>query len=143
MDDHLPGVAAVNSGNTVLLGARNVRPRDGNQARMSLYCFGTGVGKSIPYMNHGRWVVECPSLVCGGAERVLPWQALVVCVCRDRDFCQHPSPCGTIIQLDWPADWQQIQTVMADRSIINRNWVPGETVEQLRGENMAYGLDGS
>lgn len=97
----------------------------------------------IPYLNHGRWVIDCPSLTCGGAERVQPWQHLIVCVCADRDFCQHGPYCGTIIQLDWPADRAAIEAVMLFRPLLNRNWYPGEPVEHLVEENAAHGLDRS
>lgn len=97
----------------------------------------------IPSLNHGRWVINCPSIDCGGAVLVLPWQTVAVCDCRDRSFCQHGPYCGTIIGLDWPADRAQIEATVSQRSIVNRNWQPWETVDQLRGENAAHGLDAS
>lgn len=97
----------------------------------------------IPYLNHGRWVIDCPSLNCGGAEKVLPWQALAVCSCGDRDFCQHGNFCGTIIGLDWPADRMKIEAVVNQRALLHRNWYPWESVELLEEENAAHGLDRS
>lgn len=96
-----------------------------------------------PYMNHGRWVIDCSSLNCGGAMRVLPWQAIAVCDCGDRDFCQHGNPCATIVQLDWPVDRMAIESVMQFRPLLNRNWYPWETLEGLGEENTAHGLDRS
>lgn len=97
----------------------------------------------IPYLNQGRWVIDCPSPDCNGAERVLPWQALSVCDCRDRSFCQHDSPCRWITELEWPADRQLIEATVNQRSILNRNWYPWETLEHLVEENAAHGLDRS
>lgn len=131
MDDHLPSVAAGNPRNTVLLGARHFSVGDGNPSRM------------MPSLNHGRWVVNCPSIDCAAAVLVLPWQMLAVCDCRDRDFCQHGRLCGTLIQIDWPADWQQIEQTVRGRPITNRNWMPGESLTRLLEENMAHGVDNS
>lgn len=96
-----------------------------------------------PYLNQGRWVIDCPSLNCGGALKVLPWQALTVCDCADREFCQHGPTCGCIIQLEWPADRRQIERIVSHRPISNRNWYPWETVDKLLEENAAHGLDHS
>lgn len=95
----------------------------------------------IPYMNHGRWVVECSSLNCTAAEKVLAWQAVAVCDCRDRDFCQHATPCATVIQLDWPADRAKIEAILVTRPVLNRNWYPWQSLEKLVEENVAHGLD--
>jgi len=97
----------------------------------------------IPYMNHGRWVADCPSPNCSAAEKVLPWQAVAVCNCQDRDFCQHSIPCATVIALDWPSDCGRIEAAVASRPLLNRNWYPWESVEGLEKENAAHGVDSS
>lgn len=95
------------------------------------------------YLNHGRWVVDCPSLNCAGALKLWSGQTPVACNCRDIDFCQHGPLCATVFNVVWPADRETIEATVADRPILNRNWLPDESLDLLLEENMAHGLDRS
>ena len=96
------------------------------------------------YVNHGRWVVECPAADCRAAIDVsdrLEW-GVVTCDCQDRSVCYHNAdPCGHKILVGWPTNWQEIDRILGAREDpLNRNWLPGETVEDLKAENLLHGM---
>lgn len=47
--------------------------------------------------------------------------------------------CG-VVTLAWPANLEAIERTVAPRTAEARNWVLGESVEQLQAENVAHGL---
>jgi hypothetical protein len=84
---------------------------------------GVNVGTVEVRANHGRWIVLCP--VCGGAELASETVHRFVCI-----------DCGAgPFETVWPADREQIEAVLMDRPEENRNWFPGETVDELVAEN--------
>ena len=83
------------------------------------------------YVNHGRWVAECDTPYCAGAEAARG--ARIIC-----DNCGQPST------VTYPRHRARIDEVLAQRLVPQtRNWVPGETVRDLLEENKAYGVDRS
>lgn len=92
------------------------------------------------YFNWGRWIADCPSLVCKGAEKLERWQRSSLCRCRDTQICLHGEYCGTIYEVEWPAFADEIEALMGVRPLENRNWWPGETVADLEAENVAHGV---
>jgi hypothetical protein len=85
------------------------------------------------YVNHGRWVVECP--VCGGGERVPTAEGSPTTI-----LCQVPA-CGTELGVIFPEKRAQIESVLLLReNLVNRNWSPGETVADLEAENVEHGV---
>lgn len=92
------------------------------------------------YLNWGRWVVHCADPNCIAATRVQPGQEAAICVCTDRDICQHPLPCGTIISVGWTTDPHEVEHLVADRPLPNRNWYPNEPLANLVRENAEHGL---
>ena len=80
------------------------------------------------YVNHGRWVADCEA--CRSALRVSPGDEFTCLECGHHDA-----------DVFWPDDWADIDAVLALRpSILNRNWLPGETLDDLRAENLEHGL---
>lgn len=79
--------------------------------------------------NWGRWIVDC--CCCSSGLKVPPGTTEAVC-----------WDCGEVIgPVVWPADPDGIEAILAYRPDPNtRNWEPGETLEQLLGENAAHGL---
>lgn len=79
------------------------------------------------YLNHGRWVVDCPD--CNGAQ--------LACRTDHRFMCNE---CGNVViaglwrMVSWPADLDAIEAALAGRPIHNQNWRPGETVDDLLAE---------
>ena len=97
------------------------------------------------YMNHGRWVADCPeddgysdvphligkettARLTGGVE---PW---IECPAHGRYVVM------------FPAEWSEIEAVLNKRpgdpvlGAKHANWRPGETVESLRAENVEHGV---
>jgi hypothetical protein len=88
---------------------------------------------AIAYVNHGRWLADCP-FNCGGARMVQPnvdfW-----CV-----FCGNAEAGGQGVPVDWPSDAVQVDDVLRYRALERyRNWIPGETIAVLRKENQDNG----
>lgn len=87
------------------------------------------------YVNHGRWVVDCP--FCLSAQLTSP---------RDRRFfcveCGNVNAGGRWLRVQWPdADLAQIEKNLGVRPRVEtRNWTVGESVLRLQAENTANGL---
>ena len=82
----------------------------------------------LAYLNHGRWVVDCPDPDCAGAELA---QQVFVC-----------SNCKRMAEVVWPGDKMLIDAATAVRPVPQtRNWTPAETVSDLQQENIMYGVD--
>lgn len=96
------------------------------------------------FYNWGRWKVQCPSPDCLGVEEVRPGKRLAVCTCRDPQMgggiCTHGPVCGTLIRLAWPENPREIEDACVGRPVQNRNWHPGETLEDLEAENLIHGV---
>lgn len=95
------------------------------------------------YVNHGRWIADCPRPHCANAEKLQPRQGTF-----------HCSNCKQVADVDWPADADEIWAVLEVRPVPQtRNWFPanhelalrsgtvhGQTVADLRAENDEYGV---
>lgn len=89
-------------------------------------------------VNGGRWIGDCPTDGCAGAEYVnLDELLFFCCECRNAAFDYHPIP------VEAPAEKArtQIEAYLVARPVpATRNWLPGETVKDLRSENRAHGI---
>lgn len=89
---------------------------------------------AIAYVNHGRWVADCPT-GCGGAMLVEPDMPFVCGNCFNAEL--H----GKWRAVLWPDDKAGIETELEKRPLPHTaNWLPGETVADLRRENREHGL---
>jgi hypothetical protein len=82
------------------------------------------------YMNHGRWVTHCVDPDCSNAflSSHVPGKC-------DRCGQVQPSP-------DYPIDKVEIERILGERPVPDtRNWLIGETVEDLIKENEGHGVD--
>jgi hypothetical protein len=81
------------------------------------------------YVGGGAWLVRCP---CGDAPSVDPETRIARC-------CY----CGRVFrQLVMPADADAIETVLLRRPhVLRMNWHPAETLDDLKQENIRYGVD--
>lgn len=74
------------------------------------------------YVNHGRWVTDCPAND-GAAVLLAPRQGSMVC-----------PKCHVINEIEWPAEADEIMQVLEKRSNPqNRNWYPFGHDLALRG----------
>lgn len=92
--------------------------------------------KARAYVNHGRWIAECP-YECGSAIVLKPGETTF-----------HCSECLSISPVDWPSNAQDIWDALVERRLPRtRNWFPtghdlalraglphGQTPEELRTE---------
>ena len=76
------------------------------------------------YNNHGRWVAECATKYCTEAHLVEP---------GDRFVCAN---CDRSYDVVFP-DAKHLIDAALERRVVpeTRNWVPGETVQDLIVEN--------
>ena len=80
------------------------------------------------YHNHGRWVADCPTPYCTEAHRVELGDVFECGNCH----VDH----GTVA---FPGDKDLVDAVLSCRIIPEtRNWVLGETVDDLIAENDAH-----
>lgn len=94
------------------------------------------------YVNHGRWIADCPDTRCGNAVALDPKQASYHC----------RGGCNLVTEIVWPADADDITRALAERPHdVNRHWAPaghrqalttghpmGQTVADLRAETREY-----
>lgn len=83
----------------------------------------------VAYVNHGRWVANCPN--CNGGIPCFKGEKLGVCPdCRNGYEIQRPDK----------DEVKEVERLLSKRSTVNRNWFPHETVEQLKADNLRYGV---
>lgn len=92
------------------------------------------------YVSWGLWVARCPAPDCLGAEHYghAPASGVVGGLTPAGFRC---ASCGLVCRSAWPANAEDIWAVLALRPMVNtRNWMVGETLEELVLENAAHGL---
>jgi hypothetical protein len=87
-----------------------------------------------PEVNHGRWIVRCPA--CAGAENADPEEPWFYCL-----SCCNVAFDGRWLPIQWPPERTAIEVELLKRPLAeNRNWLPGESVADLRRENRERGV---
>lgn len=85
-------------------------------------------------VEHGRWIVDCPSAFCRGAVYADERDPRLLC-----PDCGNEHVDGRSIAVAWPApeEVDRAEELLLARSRArNRNWFPGaETVADLEAEN--------
>lgn len=117
--------------------------------------------RGLAYVNHGRWIVDCP--VCGSPLPFTPereseiacpvcnprlWAVKFVPIPNDPDngFRQVPdqkirdeerrnSPSFKPVL---PERWKEIFDALRKRRTENMNWLPGESLEKIIAENIEH-----
>lgn len=88
-------------------------------------------GLAYAEANWGRWIARCPAGLCTNAVQISRWQ--------QRFECAGPGSCGWTTQVEWPADPEAIEALLAMRpDFKTRSWQPGETLQDLIHENAAH-----
>lgn len=94
---------------------------------------GTFPGPPIAvYLNHGRWVAECPD--CNGAQLASYTDHRFLC-----NECANITVAGMWRATIWPPNRVEIETALTSRRPANQNWHPGETADDLKRENLTRG----
>ncbi len=97
-------------------------------------------GEIVAYVNHGRWVAECPD--CAGAQLVSELERRFWCL-----NCGNAAVNFAWRHVRMPQKRTAIEAELVIRPAarseraITRNWLPGETVEDLQRENVEHGVD--
>lgn len=78
--------------------------------------------------NWGRWLVDCPS--CPSALGLPPGTPVYSC-----------WDCDAVAEIVWPANPRDIERLLLMRpDPMNRNWEPGESLQDLYLENVDHGV---
>ena len=86
------------------------------------------------YVNHGRWVVDCP--FCGSAQ--LASESDRRFFCAGSDGCANHQAGHRFLPVRWPDQAAEIEEILLERpQAVNQNWQPGETLTRLLEENGA------
>lgn len=94
---------------------------------------------AFAYVNHGRWIVDCP--FCTSAQIAAKTDHRFLCA--GDGGCGNAQVGGAFVNVTWPKDTDKIEAVLCLRADPNtRNWLPGETVKDLRRENVEHGVGG-
>lgn len=85
---------------------------------------------AVAYVNHGRWVADCPTPGCGGAMLVLRGGEFLCGTCFNAEIGGEYRP------IEWPADPEAIEALLVVRPLpVHMNWAPGEPLAVLAAEN--------
>ena len=88
-------------------------------------------------INHGRWIADCP--YCSGAELADPSNKKFFCL---HCFMEENGNRPTVARFPPKPQRLEIERVLLLRPlVINRNWFPGETIGELKQENLENGLE--
>ena len=75
----------------------------------------------------GRWIVDCPN--CGNAEFAFEDNLFFCSNCKNSDIE------GRVRRVKLPKERKEIEVILGKRQIVNRHWLPSETVASLQKEN--------
>lgn len=106
---------------------------------VDLAALGRDVAKpqTFAYVNHGRWLVDCP--FCGSTQVAAKTDRRFLCA--GTGSCGNAPAGGAFVPVVWPKDTEAIEAVLVNRPDPNtRNWLPGETIKDLRRENVEHGI---
>jgi hypothetical protein len=98
--------------------------------------------RATVYLNWGRWVADCPR-GCGNAEHFGrdPDTGHVGGLTATAYRCGSAGHgCGLLCAADWPDNMAEIEQLVADRVMRNRNWRPDEDLRDLLADNLAHGI---
>lgn len=90
-------------------------------------------GETLAYVNHGRWMCNCPH--CGAAS----WapETMPLCCVECGMKANGLRPC----RVRFPENRWGIELVLKRRpEIETRNWTPGESLRDLLSENLKRGV---
>lgn len=96
--------------------------------------------RAVAYVSLGTWVARCPRPWCVHADHYGPGPntGRVGGLTKTHFHCLR---CGLTCDAEWPPNAADIEFLLAQRPMYEtRNWLPGETVDDLLVENVVHGL---
>lgn len=99
---------------------------------------GAGAAKAFARVSGSCWIVDCPDPACTGAEFAnFADPRFFCCACRNAAWDHKPLK----VVLPTAKQRAEIDAVLAKRDDPHtRNWMPGETVADLKVENVTRGV---
>ena len=94
------------------------------------------------FVNHGRWVVQCPECRLGWLVRPeAPHLLIEATQMADAVGIVHEAcSCGATLTAQFPSERESIKATLAMRPRASqRNWTPDETWADLRIDNIVHG----
>lgn len=89
--------------------------------------------KVLAYVNHGRWLCDCPGCNTGWQVQIETPLVLYDAKARVQQRCK----CGYELAVQFPAEYEAINEALAERRLaVNRNWYPHETVIDLLAQTL-------
>jgi len=93
-------------------------------------------GKQIEaFINNNRWIARCE---CGGCEVVDPNDPIFYCL---NPLCLNAENKYRARKVKLPKKMEDIEGILLRRKPENRHWYTHESVDRLRKQNKAHGLD--
>lgn len=83
------------------------------------------------FLNHGKWLVSCPFTGCSGAQYASFLDRRFYCV-----DCESFNIGHQWIEIIWPNNILAIEKSLLIRPVESKNWIPGETIEDLEIQNL-------
>jgi hypothetical protein len=72
---------------------------------------------ALAYVNHGRWIADCPRPYCNNAFGLEPRQPIF--------RCAGMGGCQVVASIQWPSDADEIIEALSKRPVPGtRNWFP-------------------
>ncbi len=101
--------------------------------RHGIYPTGLDYGTTLAsWVLRGAWTVTCP---CGASEYT--WnEGWVMCLSCMNGYSHH-----RFVRTMFPAKRQQVEDILEFRPLENRNWLIGETLEELIAQNIENGVE--
>jgi len=81
----------------------------------------------VAFLNEGMWIVQCPD--CRGAEAAFDECWFFCCSCKNA-VTGHKYR-----RFVFPPHRKQIEELLDLRPLPNRNWLPGETLDDIKRDN--------
>ena len=115
---------------------------------------------TISYYNHGRWMADCPK--CGAPHATRGDETLICAACwpgllakkivTDKFGAMVEAPhveqmletqqqaieAGECWEVVYPPERAEIERILRPREIKYMNWMPGESLDDLRAENATH-----
>lgn len=94
--------------------------------------------RAVARVNHGRWIADCPDPDCGGASFIsFDNPFFFCCECRNGRVDHDLIP----VEVPKPGLRGEIEDYLRARPVPRtRNWLPGESMVELRDENRAHNV---
>jgi len=83
-------------------------------------------------IEYARYIVDCPN--CNSAEFAFEDKLFFCSQCKNSDIQ------GKVRKVVMPKNRTEIESVLGKRAIVNRHWLPTESIKDLTAENLIMGV---